>query len=44
MLPGFKDGLSKLAFGATTWHKVAAINAVIHLISKDGRRYRETSL
>jgi len=44
MFPCFEYRLPELTLGVTTWHKVAAIDAVIHLISKDGRRYRETSI
>jgi hypothetical protein len=44
VFPRFEYRLPELTFGVTTWHKVAAVDAVIHLVSKDGRRDRESSL
>jgi len=37
VLPCFEYRSPELTLGVTTWHKVAAIDAVIHLISEDGR-------
>jgi len=37
VFPCFKYRLPELTLSVTTWHKVAAIDAVIHLVSKDGR-------
>ena len=37
VFPCFEYRLPELTLGVMTWHKVAAIDAVIHLISKDRR-------
>jgi len=37
VFPRFEYRLPELTFGVTTWHKVAAVDAVIHLVSKDRR-------
>jgi hypothetical protein len=37
VFPCFEYRLPELTLGVTTWHKDGTIDAVIHLISKDGR-------
>ena len=37
VFPRFEYRLPELTLGVTTWHKVAAVDAMIHLVSKDRR-------
>ena len=37
VFPCFKYRLPELTFSVTTWHKNRAVDAVIHLVSKDRR-------
>ena len=43
MIPSIKDGLSKFTFSTAAWYKNVPVDVMIHLISKDRRRYCESS-